>query len=77
MNLPPAIKMLTITGVIVGVVLAVAASIDSSYFLAAIGAACALRLVIYYIRGRRSLKPLSNESYIARLLAQLRNRDSG
>jgi hypothetical protein len=77
MNLPPVIKVLTIIGVIVGVVLAVAASIDSSYFLAAIGAACALRLVIYYVCGRRSPKILPNESYITRLLAQLRNRDNG
>ena len=77
MNLPPAIKVLTITGVIVGVVLAVAASIDGSYFLAALGAVCALRLVIYYVRGRRSPKILPNESYIMRLMAQRRNRDGG
>jgi O-antigen/teichoic acid export membrane protein len=77
MNLPPAIKVLTITGVVVGVALAVAASIDSSYWLAVIGAVCALRLVIYYVCGRRSPKILPNESYIRRLLTQRRNRGSG
>jgi O-antigen/teichoic acid export membrane protein len=74
MNLPPALKVSTMVGILVGVALAVAAGIGGSYLLAAIGAACALRLLAYYVRGRRARNVLPNESQLSRLRQRWRAR---
>jgi hypothetical protein len=57
-------------GMVAGVVLAVTATIASEYWPAAIGAVCFFRLLIYFVRGRRSSKLPPNESWITRLRAQ-------